>query len=371
MNKKHPQTNRRIISDIVRPKIDQPVRRSHYTDITPSIEKTVTAKPINVSSVSSEPPTVRVSEQSAIAPSDEIVKPPTEALEVEIFEAPIAVPEVDEFENDESLLEDVSSHMKRPSLYEMLHNKHAPKVSLMTHVEEMRKRAMGSVLALLVGGVIGYHFQEQIIAWLVKPLGQQLFYTSPTGGFDFLIKICLFFGFLLAIPVIIYNFIRFIAPAIPGQVAYKTSRILLISTALALSGVAFAYYISLPSALHFLGEFSNSQITSLISAQEYFNFVMIYLAGFAALFQMPLIFSFINKVVPLHPASLMKKQRVVILVSFIIAAVLTPTPDPINQTLMAVPIIGLYQTSIGVVWQNNRKKGYKQRGQTLMMEEMA
>lgn len=237
---------------------------------------------------------------------------------------------------------------------------HAKRQTVGEHIDEFRRRLLYCVVALVIGGVIGYRFQDKIIAWLVKPLGQQLFYTSPTGGFDFLIKICLFFGFLLAIPVIIYNFIRFLAPAVPERVSYSTVKLLLISMVLALMGVAFAYYVSLPAALHFLNNFTNDQIQSLISAQEYFNFVMLYLAGFAALFQMPLIFAFINKVTPLKPSILMQKQRIVILVSFIVAAILTPTPDPMNQTLMAIPIIGLYQTSVGVVWQDNRRKRRKQ-----------
>ncbi len=268
---------------------------------------------------------------------------------------------------EEDLLKEISSQMKpkpqkvkkskRHRSYKKPKEKSTPdkRQTVERHIDELRRRALNCVIALILGGLIGYHFQEQIIAWLVKPLGQQLFYTSPAGGFDFLIKICLFFGFLLAIPVIIFNFIKFVAPAIPKRVSYSTAKILLASIALAIGGVLFAYFISLPAALHFLNNFTNSQIQSLISAQEYFNFVMIYLAGFAALFQMPLIFIFINKVTPLKPQSLMKKQRVVILASFIIAAILTPTPDPINQTLMAAPIIGLYQTSVGVVWQENKR----------------
>ena len=239
-------------------------------------------------------------------------------------------------------------------------NNYEKRQTIERHVDELRKRALYCVVALTLGGLVGYHFQTQIIDWLVKPLGQQLFYTSPTGGFDFLIKICLFFGFLLAIPVIIYNIIRFLAPAVPKRVTYSTSKILIFSIILAISGVAFAYFVSLPAALKFLNNFNNAQVQSLISAQEYFNFVMIYLAGFAALFQMPLIFAFVNKITPLKPKALIKKQRVVILVSFIVAAVLTPTPDPMNQTLMAVPIIGLYQTSIGVVWQDNKRKTRKE-----------
>lgn len=257
-------------------------------------------------------------------------------------------------EVEDDVLEEVSKTLYRP-----LYSKHAVKAPMMDHVAELRKRAIWCMGALFIGGAIGYKFQNLIIAWLVKPLGQELFYTSPTGGFDFLIKICLFFGFILAVPVLIYNLFKFISPAIPPNVSYNFVKIITISIALALGGVAFAYFVSLPSALHFLNNFTNNQVSSLISAQEYFNFVMIYMAGFAVLFQMPLVFSFINKVKPLKPARLLKQQRVVVLISFIVAAVLTPTPDPINQALMAAPIIALYQTSIGVVWRDNRRHSVK------------
>lgn len=245
-------------------------------------------------------------------------------------------------------------------------HKHKPRdpkhLTVAGHISEFRKRLLWSVLALMAGGILGYIYHDQIIAVLVKPLNQQLYYTSPTGGFDFLIKTCLFFGFLLAVPILVYNLLKFITPAIPPHITYKTGKILFISSLLALAGVAFAYFISLPAALHFLNNFSTGPVTSLISANEYFTFVMIYMAGFAALFQMPLIIAFINKVTPLTPKLLMQKQRFVILGSFIIAAILTPTPDPMNQTLMAIPIVMLYQSSIGVVWHSNRRSQKRPMG---------
>ena len=277
-------------------------------------------------------------------------------LMVPVVPEPEVLPEVDV---DESVLEEASHAVAYPAPHRARDFQEAPLSTISEHIGELRRRALYCFVALLAGGIVGYKFQDQIIAWLIKPLGETLFYTSPAGGFDFLIKICLFFGFLLAIPVIMYNIIRFISPAVPHHIIIKTSRILVYSISLWLMGAAFAYYVSLPSALHFLNNFSSKQIQSLISAQEYFNFVMIYIAGFAALFQMPLLIAFINKITPLKPMMLMKKQKVIILVSFIIAAVLTPTPDPINQTLMAVPIIALYQTSIGTVWYENRRQSNK------------
>jgi len=262
---------------------------------------------------------------------------------------------------DESVLEEASHAVTHPSPHRARDLQEAPLKTIAEHISELRHRAIYCAVALLIGGVIGYKFQDQIIAWLTKPLGETLFYTSPAGGFDFLIKICIFFGFLLAIPIIMYNILRFISPAVPRYITIKTGKILVISIGLAITGATFAYYVSLPAALHFLNGFSTKEIQSLISAQEYFNFVMIYIAGFAALFQMPLLITFINKITPLNPKMLMKKQRVLILVSFIIAAVLTPTPDPVNQTIMALPIICLYQISIVIVWQENRKLRRKRR----------
>lgn len=329
-----------------------PRKRSWNADIV-NVRRTYSSKPQTVDRVSipvsTEKPTSAIGHSALKAVTEQ--KTTTKHREIKQVE-----------DVDEATLADVSKKMYRPNYY-----KHSHKIPMMDHVGELRRRALYCLIALFIGGIIGYKFQDQIIAWLVKPLGQQLFYTSPTGGFDFLIKICLFFGFILAVPVIIYNLFKFISPAIPPHVTYSFAKIISVSIVLALAGVAFAYFVSLPSALHFLNNFSNDQVSSLISAQEYFNFVMIYMAGFALLFQMPLVFSFINKVKPLKPSQLLKKQKVVILVSFIVAAMLTPTPDPINQALMAAPIIALYQTSIGVVWRDN-KRGYGKQQRNRQLE---
>jgi sec-independent protein translocase protein TatC len=120
-------------------------------------------------------------------------------------------------------------------------------------------------------------------------------------------------------------------------------------------GAAFAYFITLPAALHFLNEFSSDQVKALISTNEYISFVTIYVAAFAILFQLPLILLFINHITPLSPGALMRQQRLVILLSFVAAAVITPTPDIVNQTFMALPIIVLYQISMALVWLVNRR----------------
>lgn len=227
--------------------------------------------------------------------------------------------------------------------------------TLLEHLEELRTRLTWSAGALVAGGIAGYFMHQTIFRLLTQPLNKPLFYSSPAGGLDFLIKICVFFGILCAIPVLVYHLLKFLEPALPMHARTGMLKILLSSVGLALAGVCFAYFVSLPAALHFLGSLGNGDLTALISANEYLNFVTIYLAGFAALFQLPLIMLFINRIRPLKPGGLMKFQRYVIVGSFIVSAVLTPTPDPFNQSLMAVPIIVLYQISVGLIWLKNRK----------------
>ncbi len=233
-------------------------------------------------------------------------------------------------------------------------NVQSNKQPFMAHVQELRQRLFIWALSALVGGAVGYFLSDKIQTMLIEPLNQPLFYTSPTGGFDFLIRICIFFGILTSVPVFVYHLLKFIEPTLAKKTRFLIVKLLLASVVLAGIGITFAYLVSLPAALHFLNDFGNSQIKSLISTDAYMSFVMVYLAGYAILFQVPLILLFINRAKPLKPKKLMGAQRYVVLGSFVVAAVLTPTPDPINQGIMAGPMIALYELSIILIWLANR-----------------
>lgn len=217
------------------------------------------------------------------------------------------------------------------------------------HVRELRKRLFYSAAVLLVTSSIGWGLHVTLLHIIQKPLNQTLYYTSPAGGVTFIFKLCFYFGILLALPVIVYNLTKFLSPAIPKHPKRLFFSVVIWSTLLAACGVSFGYFISLPAALHFFTTFGGDNIQSLITADEYFNFVMSYLLAFALLFQIPLIVLFINRFTPLKPGKLMKLQRFVVLLSFILAAILTPTPDPVNQLIMAAPAIVLYQVAIIIV----------------------
>lgn len=224
------------------------------------------------------------------------------------------------------------------------------------HLLELRRRLVVCVLFIAIGSGIGYAIHQDLLKIIQAPLGEKLYFTSPTGGFNFIFALCLGFGLLVALPCIIYQILAFLRPALPEKKQVKLFWYPFFSAILASLGILFAYFISLPAALHFLTNFGGDGIESLITTDSYFRFALAYLIGFAVLFQLPLLLIAINRITPLQPKKLMKGQKYIIVGSFLVAAILTPTPDPFNQLLMAGPIIILYQVSILLVWMINIRK---------------
>lgn len=227
-------------------------------------------------------------------------------------------------------------------------------MTIATHLEELRTRLFWSCLAFILFAVIGYSIHDHLLELLQRPLGETLYYTSPAGGFNFVFKISASFGLIFSTPIILYNAVKFIKPAydIPRKsiLVYGFSSLIL-----ACSGALFAYFVSLPAALQFLTQFGGTSITPIITADEYFNFALAYVGGFAVLFQLILIIAIINRIKPLKPREMLKTQKYLIVGSFIIAAILTPTPDPVNQAIMAIPVVLMYQISIVYVWLKNSR----------------
>lgn len=225
----------------------------------------------------------------------------------------------------------------------------------LAHVDELRQRLFVSVVVLFAGTALGYLLRDSLLHLLVSPLNQPLYYTAPGGGFTFVLQLCLGFGLVVAIPVLIFHTLRFLSPVLPPHSGWWLVGALISSCGLVAAGMAFAYLVSLPAALHFLNAFSTDQVHALISTDTYLTFVLTYLAAFAVLFQLPLVLVIANRLVPLSPRMLLKETRWVIVGCFILAAIITPTQDPMNQTLMAGPVIALYLVSIGLIWFLNRR----------------
>lgn len=225
------------------------------------------------------------------------------------------------------------------------------------HLNEVRLRLFWVVSIFLLASAAAYPFYHDILQALFAPLqGRQLVYLTPIGGFSFIIKICAYVGVVMAVPALVYHGYKFFLPVMQKQ-AIPARRYFVASMILALAGVAFAYFVLLPAALRFLTNLDIQQVSAMLTVDAYLNFVIAYVVGCALMFQLPIIILLINNVSRITPSSLMRYQRHVLLAAFIFAAVLSPTPDVVNQSLMAAPAIALYQCAIVMILFVNRKRG--------------
>jgi sec-independent protein translocase protein TatC len=234
------------------------------------------------------------------------------------------------------------------------------KKPVVEHLDELRWRLLTCVVPLLAGAIAAAAFHQQLLRLILSPLDQAVYFSSPMGGLQLIISLALLSGVIITMPVFTYQAVRFMEPALPEFSRARALLIVLASCFLLIAGILFAYLVSLPAALRFLVSFETEDIRSLISAGEYFSFVAYYLLGFGIIFQLPLIMLVINALHRLHARQMIAALKYVLLGSFIVAAILTPTPDPVNQLMMALPIVVLYLLSmllIAVANRHNKKNG--------------
>jgi sec-independent protein translocase protein TatC len=216
--------------------------------------------------------------------------------------------------------------------------------TFLDHLYELRKRIAWIALTLVVTSALGFQFKDQLIAAIMSPLhGEKLVYLTPAGGFSFIFTLSIYFGALLTIPVIIFQIYRFLQPLL-GKSSKKLATILItLSITLAAAGAAFGYFVTIPAAINFLSTFAGDAVTPNLTAESYLNFVVTYVLGLAALFQLPLLLFLFDHIRPIPPGTLSSTQRFVIIGATIMAAIITPTPDALNMMIVAVPIIIVYE----------------------------
>jgi sec-independent protein translocase protein TatC len=230
------------------------------------------------------------------------------------------------------------------------------KLPFAEHIRELRKRLFYVALSVGIFSGAAYGVEHHIVAALLRPAkNQQFIYTSPGGGIDFLFRVCLYVGLAVSIPVIVYNILRYIEPLLEKSSTRFIAWGSIISGLFALAGIIFGYFVGLPAALNFLlHQFVTAQIRPLVTIQSYMNFVAMYMLGSALLFQVPLVMVFINRIKPLRPGPLFKKQKWMIGFSLIAAVIMNPNPNILSQLIVAVPMILMYYVGIGVIWYVNR-----------------
>lgn len=222
-------------------------------------------------------------------------------------------------------------------------------MGLLEHIEELRSRATKALGGLVIGTVIGSVIATNVLQFLIAPYGDRLATLSPTDSILAYFRVSLMVGAILAIPLITYQLLRFILPALTK----KETRFLIGSlpaiTLLFLIGVTFAWVILIPAAIGFLESFLPDVFDAQWTADLYLSFVTSILFWMGVAFETPLVFFVLSLLGLVSAEGLRKQWRLAVVGSAVAAAVITPTPDPVNMFLVMIPLLALYALSIVLV----------------------
>ena len=240
------------------------------------------------------------------------------------------------------------------------------KLPFFGHLEELRKRIVVALTAVGIGFVLCFNYSESILGFLLWPLRHHLVFVrkypfltlsfqadvpslvflAPAEAFWMHMKLAFFAAILLALPILFHQTWKFVAPGLLPKEKKYVVPFVTISTSLFLAGSAFCLFIVLPFALQFLLSYKTEHLKPMLSVGNYMDFSIKFLLAFGLIFELPLAMVLATRLGFLTPEFLARNRKYAVLVNFIVAAILTPTPDLFNQCLMAVPLCLLYEVGI-------------------------
>lgn len=239
-----------------------------------------------------------------------------------------------------------------------------PRMSLLEHLQELRSRIVKVLLALVVAFAICWIWVEPLFAFLARPIyealpeGHKLAFLGVTEPLIVYIKVAALAAVFVVAPVILYHLWRFVAPGL-----YRRERLMVLPFILAgslffVAGGAFAYLVAFPFAVDFLIGMGD-QFEAVVTADRYLSFLMTVILGLALMFQLPILIFCLAVADIVSVSTLLKQFRWAVLLIFIAAAVITPTPDIFNMLIFALPTIGLYLLGVGaaalVTWRRRQR----------------
>ena len=218
--------------------------------------------------------------------------------------------------------------------------------TILEHLDEFRIRLTWAVGGLVVATVISFAFTEKLLEFLIKPYGDQLQTLSPTEGIETYFKVALMSGAIIAMPWILYQLWLFITPGLHGNERRFVYIFVPSATFLFLVGVAFAWLVLLPAAILFLSTFMPEIFWAQWTSNEYIGFATSFLFWIGISFEMPLIIYFLSRVGVITSQMLREHWRVAIVGIAVLAALVTPSIDPMTMMLTMIPLVILYGLSI-------------------------
>jgi len=221
------------------------------------------------------------------------------------------------------------------------------KLTFTGHILELRNRLFWSVIVLIITTIIAFVFADKIFHFLIGPAGDiTLIYTEMTEMLGTYMKVSLVAGFMLAMPFFVYQVIMFVSPALTRKEKRYVYLAIPWITIMFAGGVAFGYFILLPPAMKFLLTFGSDIADPYIKIGNYITLVTRLLLAIGIAFEVPVVLTFLSRLGIVNPQWLAAKRKWAFIGAFILAAIITPTMDPINQSLVAVPLVVLYEMSI-------------------------
>jgi sec-independent protein translocase protein TatC len=223
------------------------------------------------------------------------------------------------------------------------------KMPFMEHLGELRVRIMRSLIALLIGLAIAFPFSQRVVDWLARPIqksGNTLVFLAVTEAFWVQMKVALFLGLFLAAPGILWQVWRFVEPGLHHHEKKYAVPFVVIGSLLFIAGGAFSLLVVTPGAISFLLSYARPGLQPMISIGNYIDFLVKFTLAFGAVFEVPLAMTLAARMGLVTPKQFARNRKYAILGAFVAAAILTPTPDMVNQSLMAGPIIVLYELGI-------------------------
>lgn len=227
-------------------------------------------------------------------------------------------------------------------------------MGILDHLNELRRRLTFAAIAILITTVFSFIFADQFLEFLLGPYsrsvegGAALQTLRPTEGIETYFRVSLLSGIILAMPVILFEFWRFIHPALRKNEERYIYIFIPSALLLFILGIAFAWYVLAPAAIYFLANFMGDIFRAEWTGQEYISFVTRLLLWIGLSFQMPIIVYVIARVGLVTAATLKNQWRVSVVLIAVLAAVITPSIDPVTMLLTMAPLFALYILSIGL-----------------------
>jgi len=226
-------------------------------------------------------------------------------------------------------------------------NSEETKLTVLSHLGELRSRLIKSVIAIIIATGICFVFYEWIFYILTsRTEGINLIYIEMTEMIGTIMRVCLFGGIALAMPYLVYHAIMFLSPALSPREKKYVYLMLPWIALMFIGGVVFSYFIIMPRITTFLITFGSEIATPQIKIGNYIAIVTRLLLMIGLVFELPVITTFLARLGVIKPKWLADKRKTAIIAAFILAAMITPTIDPVNQCLVAVPLVALYEMSI-------------------------